>query len=212
MSLTNELLIALVIIGIVTMTCSIITAVINIKASKDKKLPQTIIMIVGIVLVVAISMLVVIGLTAKEDKFVDYKKTSTTSVQEPESTENTEDELSAAGFKELSLDDYLKLIKSDKKSIILIARPTCSFCQMFTPVLKQAKEEMKLEVNYFNTDTIADEDTANKFYSSLDYLKTDEWGTPLTLIVKDGKIIDKNNGYVELKEIKEFFKKNGFGE
>ena len=47
--------------------------------------------------------------------------------------------------RKLTQDEYLELLKSSDKQIILIARPTCYYCQKFTPVLKQAKEEMNLK-------------------------------------------------------------------
>ena len=71
-------------------------------------------------------------------------------------------------------------------------------------------EDMHLTINYVNTDNFSSDDWS-KFQNSFDYLASDEWGTPLTLIVQNGKIVDKNNGYVELDAIKEFFTKNGLG-
>ena len=53
---------------------------------------------------------------------------------------------------------------------------------------------------------------SSSFTESLDYLKSEQWGTPLTLIVQNGEAIAENNGYVELDTIKEFFTNNGFGE
>ena len=109
-----------------------------------------------------------------------------------------------------SIDEYLNLLKSSDKQIILIARPTCGYCEKFTPILKQAMEDMNLTINYVNTDNFSSDDWT-KFQSSFDYLASDEWGTPLTLVVQDGKIVDTSNGYVELDAIKEFFAKNGLG-
>ena len=72
-------------------------------------------------------------------------------------------------------------------------------------------EDMDLTINYVNTDNFSEEDWGT-FTDSLDYLSTEEWGTPLTLIVQNGDSVAENNGYVELDSIKEFFKNNGFGE
>lgn len=119
--------------------------------------------------------------------------------------------LQEAGFNELSLERYMELITSSEKNIILVARPTCSFCEKFSPILKQAADELKLTINYINTDEFSSDDW-NTFSNSLEYLSTEDWGTPLTLIVQNKEVIDSNNGYVELESIKSFFKENGLGE
>lgn len=119
--------------------------------------------------------------------------------------------LETAGFKEVTLNQYISLLNGSEKSIILVARPTCHYCVQFTPILKQAKDDLKLTINYVNTDNFSSDDW-NTFNNSNDYLKTEDWGTPLILIVQNGSVVDSNNGYVELDTIKAFFTKNGLGD
>ena len=69
---------------------------------------------------------------------------------------------------------------------------------------------MNLTINYVNTDNFSEDDWT-KFNSSLSYLNSEQWGTPLTLIVQNGEVVAENNGYTELEEIKKFFTDNGFG-
>lgn len=133
---------------------------------------------------------------------------------ESSSNENASSEmisLENAGFNKLSMEQYLALVKGTEKSIVLVARPTCGYCEKFAPILKQAKDDLKLTVNYVNTDEFSSEDWT-KFTSSLDYLESEDWGTPLVLIVQNGTAVAVNNGYVDLNTIKQFFTNNGLGE
>ena len=118
--------------------------------------------------------------------------------------------LDTAGFNKVSVDEFINLVNADTQSIVLVARPTCYYCELFTPILKQAKDELNITINYVDTDSFAGDD-ATKFDNSLDYLKNEDWGTPLVLIVGNGTTSAQNSGYVELEEIKSFFKNNGFG-
>ena len=197
--MTNILLIIIAIMVLVTMVCTIITTALVTKESKDNELVCKILKVFGIILVVAIVIGVAIGVS-------NIKKGDTNSDNNVETTE-----LEKAGFNEVTLSEYLDLVKSSEKSIILVARPTCGYCQQFTPILKQAMEDMNLTINYIDTDKFSEDDWT-PFTESLDYLKSEQWGTPLTLIVQNGEAIAENNGYVELDTIKEFFTNNGFGE
>jgi len=46
------------------------------------------------------------------------------------------------------------------------------------------------------------------FQESLEYLSTNEWGTPLTLIIRQGEVIDSANGMLDYDGYVELFKKN----
>lgn len=109
---------------------------------------------------------------------------------------------------EVDIDNYLKLIKSKGNHIVFIGRETCSWCQKFKPNMKNAAKDYNITLYYIDTDKFIGEDW-NKFKESEKYLTENEWGTPLTLLYKDGKLIDVLNGYVEETGIYEFLLKNG---
>lgn len=190
------LLILILIMVLVTMVCSIITTIIAVKNAKAVDLVKKVLKIFGIVLAV----LIVIGAAGG----ISY-------VKENDTSKNATVTLETAGFNELTLDEYLEVIKKNEKSIILVARPTCGFCEKFSPILKEAMDDMNLTINYIDTDKFSADDWA-KFSSSLAYLNSEEWGTPLVLIVQNGEVIAENNGYVDLATIKSFFTSNGYGE
>lgn len=199
--MTTFLLIVIAIMVLVTMVCSIITTIIEVKDKKAGELVKKVLTIAGIVLAV----LAVVGAAFG----VSNIKGGNSSNKTNNSSESVT--LEEAGFNAVTLDEYLALIKSSEKNVILVARPDCSFCEMFTPVLKQASEELNVTVNYINTNKFSSDDWET-FMASLDYLNSEEWGTPLTLVVQNGEVVDVNNGYVELSTIKKFFTDNGFGE
>lgn len=189
-----------IIIGlvVVTMVCSIMTAIMVTKYTKQEELAKRLLKTFGIIFAV----ILVVGAAAG---------ISTIKKDDSGSSKTDEVSLETAGFNELSIDNYLKMIKKDEKNIILIARPTCSYCEMFTPILKEAADDMDLVVNYVNTDEFSSSDW-EKFESSLSYFSENEWGTPLTLIVQNGKVVADNGGYTDIDTIKTFFKNNGLGE
>lgn len=194
--MTNFLLVIIAIMLLVTMICSIITTIIEVRDEHAEGLVKKTLKITGVVLAIVIVIAASVG--------VSY-------IKKDNSKTNETVTLETAGFNELTLSEYLDIIKKDEKSIILVARPTCAFCEKFSPVLKEAMDDMDLTINYVDTDKFSSEDWTT-FSSSLAYLNSEEWGTPLVLIVQNGEVIAENNGYVELSTIKSFFGANGYGE
>jgi len=195
--MTNILLIIILVLLVVTTVASVMGTVLIAKYTKQAELAKKVGGIVAIVFLIAAVILGAIG--------ISNIKTEVKSLIDDSVT------LETAGFNEVTIDEYLSLIKEDKQNIILVARPTCGYCEKFTPILKKAKDDMKLTINYVNTDNFTTEDW-EKFESSLDYYSNNEWGTPLVLITKNGEVVADNGGYVELDAIKSFFKTNGYGE
>ena len=206
--MSTSLLITTLIIILIVMLCPIIIITIKSSESKDKEIFKNIAATIGVINVIACVILLSLWITPIKERDVKKSKYQTKTTTTVETT--TEDELSKAGFNELTLDQYLEKINSSEKTIILIARPTCYYCQQFTPVLKQAMEDLGLTINYINTDNLSSSDW-DTFQSSLDYLNSEEWGTPLTLIVQNKEVLADNSGYVELDIIEKFFTDNGLG-
>lgn len=199
--MTKGLLICSLVIVALIAIIPIVAVVIILKDSKEKDLLKRVITTIFTINIISLILLISLWITPiKNNEFYISEEEVSTVVT-----------LEDAGFNKLTMDKYLELIKSSEKSIILVARPTCGYCEKFSPILKEAAEDMNLTINYVNTDEFTEADW-NTFGSSLEYLSTEDWGTPLTLIVQNGKLVAANNGYVELDGIKSFFKQNGLGE
>lgn len=108
----------------------------------------------------------------------------------------------------INIDDYLSLLAGEEASIIYIARPTCSHCQVQKPIMENLVFKYEnLKINYLNTDEL-DNEGMGKLQSSDDFFK-EGWGTPTTLIVKGGKIVDSIAGETSGASLVELFKKYG---
>ena len=174
------------------------------KKSKDKENFMKALYLTTVINILLMILLVSLWITPVKEKGNNNSNTTkTTSKKES----NIEISLSDAGFNEINISEYKKLVESEEKSIILVARPTCGYCEKFTPILKQAQVELDLIVNYLNTDELNQKDM-EEFESSFDF---GDWGTPMVLIVQNSKLIDKNIGYTDLETIKQFFINNELG-
>ena len=119
-------------------------------------------------------------------------------------------------FTDVTIDEYLEKMNGSEKSIIYIARPTCSWCQKQTPILKKVASEYKLTVYYLNTQDFYDSELndynekGHKLIDSVPKFKEEGgFGTPGTIIVQNGTVVDGAYGYVEAKELESLFSRNG---
>jgi len=118
-------------------------------------------------------------------------------------------------FVNITINDYLEKMKQEEKSIIYVARPGCSWCQKESPIVKSLGSEYDLTIYYLNTDPFWNSEAqtytaeGEMFINSSEKYK-DGWGTPNTIIVGNGEIIDGEFSYVEKDKLKDLFKRNGF--
>lgn len=92
-----------------------------------------------------------------------------------------------------TLEDFEKVIKSDKKVLVNFSAKWCAPCKKMAPYLIQMQEELKNEITIIRLD--ADE---NK--QLLDELKLD--GLPVLLVFENGKETWRNIGYIAEKELR----------
>ncbi len=129
-------------------------------------------------------------------------------------------------FTYIDVDQYIEYMNGDEAKIIYVARPLCSFCQQEEPIIKRVAAKNNLTLYYLDTTdfvehnedgtTKTDEsgnviytENGKKFMASADVYK-EGWGTPNTIIVKGGKIVDGIYQYVPEADLIELFKDNGF--
>ena len=108
-------------------------------------------------------------------------------------------------FIEINTNEFLEILKGTTKKVVLIARPTCEYCQIATPIIQHVAYNYNIDINYLNTDDFSDEDD-NNFINSNDFFKED-FGTPTLIIVKDNNIID-SIGLTDYAHYLDFFKRN----
>lgn len=164
--------------------------------------------IIGVILVI-ILLIICSTITPKEkdtnELSDDMNVIITNAQQESEEFSNSSEQ---KDFTEINATTYLEYYNGEEEKIILIARPTCHYCQIAEPILHRIAYEYDLEINYLNTDEFKDEDASIVMNS--DELFAEGFGTPLLLSLSNGKINDTVDGLTDYAHYVEFFKKNKY--
>jgi len=155
------------------------------KNKKDKKnIIKTILIIIGII---ALCALVFFASTKRESKELITYVEDTTAEQ------------------------YFALKNGDERVVVLLASPSCYYCQLYKPVINKVSADYELPVYYVNTSELSVDDY-NKIYNSSPSISSGGQGvipTPTTLIVQNGEEIDVISGYVEYNKVVTVLQKNG---
>lgn len=165
----------------------------------------------GIMIVILIILIIVSCFIGNNDESGNTKSTETNTQNIMASIQKESNSIKDEEKKELpeiKVDEYLEKYRGVEKQIILIARPTCAYCKIAEPIIQNVAYENDLIISYLNTDNFSGDDD-KKLIESDEYFK-EGFGTPLLLIVKEEKIIDKVDGLTDKEHYVEFFKNNGF--
>lgn len=167
------------------------------------------------VVITIISVLILIFILAD-----GTEKTKNTDSQSGEPTEVSAD-YDVSAFKEIKAQDIKKESKG-KNILIYVGRSSCGYCIQYVPVLTQVQEKSKKYQTYYidiakildfssATGGILDQE-ANNIMQQLDkeFMESNWGATPLTLVVKDSKLVDSIVGYVDADTLEALIKKNGF--
>ena len=119
------------------------------------------------------------------------KKESSQKTLEEELKEDADSisKIKQKALKEITITDYLYLLKSNTKSIIYISRPDCKYCKIQDPIIKNIYyENSKIPLYYINTNNMSSSDwddlkNSDEFFNST-------WGTPTIIVIENGSIID----------------------
>ncbi len=102
----------------------------------------------------------------------------------------------------ISLDEYVEKINSDDDFVLVVGRIDCSACIAFKPILQETATSKDLKIDYVQIDeTWTDEDRATLLEETQKTYDFNLTGTPTTLIVKDGKLVDKITGQIEYRDL-----------
>ena len=111
-------------------------------------------------------------------------------------------------LKEINIDTYLDYYKDSENRVVLIARPTCGYCQIAEPIIKKIIKDYDAEIYYLNTDNLSGDDSAKFTQSDAEF--KDGFGTPMLLVVGNSKISDKVDGLTDTAHYIKFLKDNKF--
>mgnify|MGYP005775397965 CR=1 FL=1 len=162
--------------------------------------------------IVVLILVIVFGASYYSSELKEYNNdssgnTNTVSTDNNSTESSSDDEYDTSAFNSIDIDEYLSLKEGDNLSIIFVARPTCYYCHQQVPILSEVVNEYGIAVNYLDTDELDDEGQA-KFIQSDDSF-SEGYGTPMILLVKNDKIVDKLSGLTQKDNLVDFFKDNG---
>ena len=162
--------------------------------------------IVSILLIVLLLLSALVGTKEKEDQTLsnDPEVVYANAQKESASVDSKEQK----EFIGIDINQYLEMYNGTDKKIVLIARPTCHYCEIAEPILKNIAYLNNLDINYLNTDELTEEDS-NTLTTSNEYFESG-LGTPTLLIVGNSTIIDHVDGLTDKAHYIDFFKKNEF--
>lgn len=115
--------------------------------------------------------------------------------------------LIAKEYVSISLKQYLDIIKQKGYHLMFIGSEGCGYCTQFKESINESLEDYNYNVYYLSIDGLS-EDDMTKLYATDSYFTEEEWGTPLTFLYKDGKVVDVLSGYVDANELVKFLKEN----
>lgn len=116
----------------------------------------------------------------------------------------------------IDYNDYEELVSENGIHVVVIGQTTCSHCIAIKPALNKVAGEYDLTINYLNLTKMTEDEYTN-FSTSLkeieyndpDFVEDGSFGTPLTLIIEDGKVKDYISGERTKSQLVREFKKNG---
>ena len=101
------------------------------------------------------------------------------------------------------LDSFYKYMGKKDETVIYYGSSTCSYCSLQTPIMKQIKEDYKIDYLYIDASKLSKDDQ-KEILKVLDV----EGSTPTIAVVKNDDVVDVNVGYMDGKTTVEFLKKN----
>ena len=134
-----------------------------------------------------------------------------TNITSDNSEENVDYDVSM--FTSVTADTLGEAVSSDTAKIVYIGRSTCGYCVQFLPILQQAQTDYGYETLYLDITTVTTTEQQDKilaFDNEEEFLKENFGGTPMVLLMKNGKIVDTWIGYAEYSEYSAWLEKNGF--
>lgn len=164
-------------------------------------------LIIGVLAIIIISAFVSVGKPFEKITLngLSYSiDEETGNYNKEELTEEKEDEYE--DYIAIDYEEYNELLEGEDYFFIAIGRTGCGYCEKYKSVLKEVADDLELPIHYIDIANL-EEDEIEEFSTSNEYLSSNEWGTPTTLILNKDEVIASQQGYVEAKELKEFIEK-----
>lgn len=110
-------------------------------------------------------------------------------------------------LKEVDINGYLEKVKADGYNFMYVGRTGCHYCEQFDVSIEELFASYNIDMYYIDISKL-DEEGTSKLIASDKYFSENEWGTPTSILYKDGVKVDMLSGYVDGSKLKEFVVKN----
>jgi len=107
------------------------------------------------------------------------------------------------GLHKISYTQYETMLNDGDAFILVIERTGCGWCTQYMPIVEDVAKEKKIPIYYIDIAELSS-DEANKFNTSNNYLKKNQWGTPTTLMMLGSRVLDSIGSYVEKENVLSF--------
>lgn len=97
--------------------------------------------------------------------------------------------------------DFDKYYNSKERTVIYYASTSCSWCALLSPTLETISKDYDMDYYYVDTSKLG----AKQRNEIMEKLEIEKHATPITVVVENGKVISKQEGYVDGKEYVKFF-------
>lgn len=183
-------------------------------------LNRIVVCLIVIAIILAVNTVVLICKNGESSK----ENTNTTNSSSNSSTDNSTN-YDVSMMKEVDISDVLDMFKDTKGTYVLyIGRSDCSACITYLPSLQQAQANLGYTTQYLDLNKL---DTKSSNYESLvskltlKYTmtisgteQTETFGkwmgyTPMTIIIKNGKMVDGEIGAITYDTLVDMLKENG---
>lgn len=104
------------------------------------------------------------------------------------------------------LKNYNEVFESTNPQLVYIGRPTCSYCQLLEPGLKDLSSRYEFDYLYLDIDKLSELQLDEALTKA--GIDASTFGTPYLIVIKDGKKVAEQVGYVATKKLFEFLQVN----
>ena len=99
---------------------------------------------------------------------------------------------------------FVEKPNSDEYQIYFMGRSGCGYCTLHKPGMDYITKTYDLEYEYIDTDTLTD-DKLSAYLEKFN-IASEDFATPATVIMKGNEVIDNHIGFLEEKELYDWFK------
>lgn len=142
--------------------------------------------------IIALLALNIIITAIKGNNVLDKNESKTTTTTTSSSTYDV------SSFKAINTDEFIEAYNGSDTQLIYLGRPDCGYCIKFVPVLTEVQNKYKFQTLYLDINEVNSSDVSRIVALNEEFFKGENTAygfTPMTLIVRNGEIVDSQVGY-----------------